>query len=78
MFEEELEPLYLFFTVLLGFASLLMGVHYLRKTRKTPEGKLVPLMGGVYLSRGVAYTLVFWLWVLGVLFIVAPILIILQ
>ena len=72
------ELLYAFFTIILGFASLLMGVHYLRKTRKTPKGKLVPLMGGVYVSRGVAYTLVFYLWCLGVLFIVAPIVIILH
>ena len=55
-----------------------MGVYYLRKTRKTPKGKLVPLVGGVYVSRGVAYTLVFFLWWLGVLFIAAPIIIVLH
>jgi len=53
-------------TMLMGSASLLLGLHYFRVTRRTPEGEMVSLFQeSVKVSRGVAYSIVFYFWIAG-------------
>lgn len=59
-------------TILLGVACLLLGLHFLRVTRRTPEGEMTSLYGGsVKVSRGVAYSIVFYCWIVGAALVIA-------
>jgi hypothetical protein len=61
-------------TFMMGLAFLFSGIHYFRLTRKTPEGKMVSLFqDSVNVSRRVAYSIVFYCWVVGGSLMVAAI-----
>jgi hypothetical protein len=48
-------------TFMMGLALFLLGIHYLRLIRKTPEGEMVSLFeDNVNVSRRVAYSIVFY------------------
>jgi hypothetical protein len=63
-------------TFMIGLALLLLGLYYLRLIRKTPEEEMITLFqDDVNVSRRVAYSIVFYCWVVGGSLMVAAIIV---
>jgi hypothetical protein len=61
-------------TFMMGLVLVLLGVHYLLLIRKTPEEEMVSLFqDSVRVSRTVAYSLVFYGWLVGGALMVAAV-----
>jgi hypothetical protein len=59
-------------TMLIGSGFLLLGLHYFRVTRKTPEGEMISLFqDSVKVSRGVGYSIAIYFWLIGGCILVA-------
>lgn len=53
-------------TMLMGLAFLLLGFHYFRVTRKTPEDEMISLFqDSIKVSRGTGYGIAIWCWIVG-------------